>query len=279
MRGSFISGIQDPRRRGDEPAWWFVFRGVEILVVEEQAAVAPEIIPFLPDLDSDVFDIRRRNYIGALTDRHCIAVEVSETFEPPPGFAFRGLRAIHGHVSDDLFQIAGRAAQIVEWDRTHQFCGRCGTPMLYADSERAKRCPRCGLTSFPRLSPAVIMLVEREGKALLAHGAGFPTRMFSCLAGFVEPGESLEEAVEREVLEEAGIAIDGITYFGSQPWPFPHSLMIGFTARHAGGELTIDGVEIDEAGWFAPDELPEIPGKLSIARQLIDDFVERHTRN
>lgn len=278
MRRAFAGGVQYPDRSNDEPVWWFIFRGADLLVIEEGPPAIPAIIPFLPERDAGAFEVMRRNYIGALTGRHCIAVEVSETFEPPPGFAFRGLRAVHGHVPDELFEIAGRAAQIVEWDRTHQYCGRCGTPMVAAETERAKRCPRCGLTSFPRLSPAVIMLVERDGKALLAHGTGFAGRMFSCLAGFVEPGESLEEAVEREVFEEVGIAIDQISYFGSQPWPFPHSLMIGFTARHAGGELAIDGVEIDEAGWFAPDELPDIPGKLSIARQLIDDFVERNTR-
>jgi NAD+ diphosphatase len=276
MKISFTSAIQMPARASQEQAWWFVFRSSELLVIEEPAPHQPGIIPFHADIGALAIEPVRMNYLGTLIDCHCFAVEVADTFVPPLGHTFRGLRAIHGDVPDEIFGVAGRAAQIIEWDRTHQFCGRCGTPMEPAEQERAKRCPRCGLSSFPRLSPAVIMLVERDGKALLAHGAGFSGRMFSCLAGFVEPGESLEEAVAREVREEVGVEIDDITYFGSQPWPFPHSLMIGFTARHAHGEIAIDGVEIEEADWFGPHELPEIPGKLSISRKLIDDFAERH---
>ncbi|GIW04292.1 MAG: hypothetical protein KatS3mg059_0912 [Thermomicrobiales bacterium] len=192
------------------------------------------------------------------------------------GFACCGLRALYGRVSDDLFAVAGRAAQIIEWDRTHQYCGRCGTPTETAPAERAKRCPRCGLLSFPRLSPAIIVLVERGDEVLLARSPHFAEGMYSTLAGFVEPGESLEEAVYREVLEETGIAVTGLQYFGSQPWPFPHSLMIGFTARYAGGEITIDRNEIEDARWFTAFTLPRVPQKLSIARRLIDAFVARY---
>ena len=141
---------------------------------------------------------------------------------------------------------------------------------------RAKECKTCGRLEFPRVSPAVIVLVEREDTLLLARSPGFPGRFFSVLAGFVNPGESLEEAIHREVLEETGITVKDIAYFGSQPWPFPDSLMIGFTARYVSGEIRIDGDEIVEAGWFTPSHLPQIPGKMSIARQLIDWFVEKY---
>ena len=148
--------------------------------------------------------------------------------------------------------------------------------MVHAPSERAKLCPKCGLLSFPRLSPAVIMLVYRGDELLLARNHGFADGFFSVLAGFVEPGESLEEAVEREVHEEVGLDLTEIRYFGSQPWPFPHSLMIGFTARYAGGEIRLQEAELAEAGWFnRRGELPRLPGKLSIARKLIDAFLEQ----
>jgi len=143
-------------------------------------------------------------------------------------------------------------------------------------TERAKRCPKCGLLHFPRLAPAIIVLVERGDKLLMARSRHFASGMYSVLAGFVEPGESLEEAVIREVKEEVGISIKDIQYFGSQSWPFPHSLMIGFTATYEGGEISMDDTEIEDAGWFSIDKLPPLPGKISIARKLIDWFITKH---
>jgi NAD+ diphosphatase len=174
--------------------------------------------------------------------------------------------------------LAARAVQIVDWDRTHRFCGRCGAPLKARETERAKECPKCGLLHFPRLAPAVIVLVERGDQLLMARSRHFAPGVYSVLAGFVEPGEALEEAVEREVLEEVGIRIQDIRYFGSQPWPFPHSLMIGFTARYAGGEIRINDQELEDAGWFTADRLPGQPGKISIARQLIEWFVQKQGR-
>ena len=144
-------------------------------------------------------------------------------------------------------------------------------------AERVRTCSRCSHGAYPRLSPAIIALVERDGRALLARNARFPVPFFSTLAGFVEVGETLEAAVAREIHEEAGVAVTDVRYFGSQPWPFTGSLMIGFTAKWAGGELVADPAELAEAGWFAPDALPRLPPPLSIARQLIDDFVRRAT--
>jgi NAD+ diphosphatase len=142
----------------------------------------------------------------------------------------------------------------------------------------ARQCHACGLTLFPRISPAVIVLVERSGKALLARSSRFQEELYSVIAGFVEPGETLEETVRREVKEETGIDTKNIRYFGSQPWPFPDSLMIAFTARYAGGEIKVDNEEILDAAWFSADQLPTIPGKISIARALIDWFVLKRTK-
>ena len=213
------------------------------------------------------------------------AVGASEIDERSvPSHTWMDLRALFGSVSDDLWALAGRATQVVTWDRDHQYCGRCGSATRPHELDRSRVCPGCGSMAFPRISPAVIMLVERDGgfagssrpEVLLAWGRQFPGRFFSALAGFVEPGESLEQCVAREVREETGIEIDQIRYFGSQPWPFPHSLMVGFNARYVSGEIVVQEAEIVEAGWFGPNELPPVPrGGMSIAGWLIEDWLER----
>jgi NAD+ diphosphatase len=214
------------------------------------------------------------HYLGALDGRGCWAASVDGDLD-----GGLNLHMLWGRVDEDTWTVAGRAVQLVEWDRTHRFCGRCGEPTMPVASERARRCPACGLMAFPRLAPAIIVLVERDdGRALLARGIAFPIPMYSCLAGFVEPGETMEQAVHREVHEEVGIEVEDVRYQASQPWPFPHSLMLGFTARYAGGELRLDEREIVDAGWYAPDELPMIPPAMSIARRLIDDWLARAER-
>jgi NAD+ diphosphatase len=214
--------------------------------------------------------------LGKLDGRRCFAAELVESVVAPEGMEFSGLRGLFGRLDDQLFALAGRAIQIVNWDRTHQFCGSCGARTEDKTDERAKICPKCGLLSFPRLSPAIIVAVVRDSMLLLAHAHHFSEGFYSVLAGFVEPGETLEECVEREVHEEVGLQVKNIRYFGSQPWPFPHSLMIAFTAEYAGGEIRVDEAEIAYADWFAAQALPLIPGKISIARRLIDWFVEEH---
>jgi NAD+ diphosphatase len=215
-------------------------------------------------------------YLGELAGAPCFARLLGDGEAAPEGTDPIALRQLFGALPDDDFGIAGRALGLTAWDRDHRFCGRCGAPTERSQTERVRTCTRCGHGAYPRLSPAIIALVERDGHALLARNARFPLPFFSTLAGFVEVGESLEAAVAREIQEEAGIAVTDIRYFGSQPWPFTGSLMIGFTARWAGGDIVGDPTEIADADWFAPDALPRIPPKLSIARELIDDFVRRH---
>lgn len=198
----------------------------------------------------------------------------------PEGGEWVNLRALFGQIPDAEWVLAGRASQVLAWERDHKFCGRCGTETVHHPIDRARQCEACKLLSFPRISPAVIMLVERDGEngpeVLLAWGRQFPGRFFSALAGFVEPGESLEECVVREVAEETAIEVDQVTYFGSQPWPFPHSMMIGFRARYVSGEISVQEEEIVEADWYGPDNLPPVPrGGMSIAGWLIDDWLER----
>jgi NAD+ diphosphatase len=191
--------------------------------------------------------------------------------------AFHDLRSLYGRLEPDLHDLAGRAIQIVDWDRNHRFCGACGTPTEKATAERSRVCPRCGLSHFPRIAPSMIVAVEREGAILLGRAHYFPPGIHSVLAGFLEPGESAEDAVVREVYEETRIEVTDIKYFGSQPWPYPHSLMLGFQARYAAGEIQVDGAELEAAGWFPADDMPMIfPGNVSIAQWLIRDFLERH---
>jgi len=174
-----------------------------------------------------------------------------------------------------LLAIAARAFQIVEWDRTHRYCGRCGTPTTDRTGERAKECPACSYVAYPRVTPAMMVLVTRGHELLLARSPRFPQGTFSALAGFVEPGETIEDCIRREVREEVGIEIEGIRYFASQSWAFPHSLMIAFNAEYAGGELAPDEIEIAEARWFPWNEVPKLPPSISISRQLIDATVAR----
>ena len=215
-------------------------------------------------------------YLGELDGEPCFARAVVQEGDEPAGTEPVALRQLFGVLSDEEFGVAGRALGLATWERDHRFCGRCGETTERDDHERVRTCTACHHGAYPKLAPAVIMLVERDGRALLARNARFPLPFFSTLAGFVEVGETLEEAVAREVLEEAQVQVTDIRYFGSQPWPFTGSLMIGFTARWAGGEIVPDPTELAEAGWYAPDALPQVPPPLSIARALIDDFVQRN---
>jgi NAD+ diphosphatase len=185
-----------------------------------------------------------------------------------PAHLFVGLPQLAGG-------IAARAFQVVEWDRTHRFCGRCGTPTRDKAGERARQCPACGYVAYPRVSPAMMVLVTREREVLLARANRFPGAMYSALAGFVEPGETIEDCIHREVREEVGVDVTDLRYFASQSWSFPHSLMIAYTARYAGGELKPDPAEIADVRWFGVDALPDLPSTVSIARRLIDTTVAR----
>jgi NAD+ diphosphatase len=185
------------------------------------------------------------------------------------------MRALLMQNETSFFGIASRAWQIALFMRTHKFCGQCGSSMQQIEWEMAIQCSRCQHRCYPRISPCIIVSIRREGKILLAQGKPQRARqMFSTLAGFVESGEKLEEAVHREVFEEVGIKVKNLRYFASQPWPFPHSLMVGFLADFDSGEIKVDGKEILEAYWFEPEKLPNIPPKLSIAGQLIQHTIE-----
>jgi NAD+ diphosphatase len=199
----------------------------------------------------------------------CYAVEV-DRFPAVAGAEAVPLRLVHGLGGEAAFAFAGRAVQLLDWQRNHRFCGHCGTATERLAGEYAMRCPACELIVYPRISPAMMVLIRKGEKLLLARSPHFKAGVFSALAGFVEPGETVEQCVVREVREEVGLEIANLRYFASQPWPFPNSLMIAFFADYAGGQITPDPREIEVAGWYAADELPTLPDPLSLARKLIE---------
>ena len=212
-----------------------------------------------------------RHYLGQLDGLDCWALRLPAA---PDGWRPVPLRAAMMGLSAPLAGLASRAAQVLDWDRTHRFCGACGTATEHQPSERARRCPACGHTAYPRISPAMMALVWRPGEVLLARAPHFVNQMYSALAGFVEAGESIEQCIHREVAEEVGVQVDDLRYYGSQSWPFPNSLMIAFTARWTGGEIVPQAGEIADAQWFPIDALPNIPPRFSISGHLIRDTVQ-----
>ena len=258
-------------------ALWFVFQKDRLLLKTNDNG---GLIPHTRDLAKFNLSLIRKQYLGALNGRQCYAAEMSDTITlvPADGLILQGLRETFGLLEEELIWIAGRANQLVDWSRSHQFCGRCGQPTEDKTEERAKICPACGLINYPRLSPAVIMAVVRDDLLLLASNRRFKPGYYSVLAGFVEPGETLEDCVAREIREEVGLSVANIRYFGSQPWPFPNSLMVAFVADYAGGQIRIDQSEIVDAAWFTAENLPSIPPRITIARHLIDWFVNRNAK-
>jgi NAD+ diphosphatase len=274
---SFVPGAAAPEKTSAHPRWFLVHPAGLVVRSEGDAVTLPE----LADVVDLGLDPRSASYLGQLDGEDCFALPLSAQpgadVSVPEPWSVQGLRSLYPAFGDELFVVAGRGVQLASFVLTHRYCGRCGQPTRPAEREHAVRCEACGLSCYPRIAPAIIVLIRRGELALLGRSPRFPAAMYSTLAGFVEPGESLEQTLAREVREEVGVEVTGIRYFGSQPWPFPHSLMLGFTAQHAGGEIHVDGEEIADARWFSVRDLPNIPPRPSIARKLIDAWIAEVT--
>lgn len=255
--------------RLDGDVIWLVFHQGQVLLTEQMGLPTENIHRFCSE--ASVIE----HYLGKVGGAHCVTVELPADANLPDGHRGYDIRQLLGIFDERRFMLASRAAQVLAWYRNHRFCSRCGTQTSPHISDRAMVCSVCEYRQYPRITPCVIMLVLRDGKALLAHSARFNSQMFSCLAGFMEAGETAEQAVHREVLEETGIRIHNLRYHGSQSWPFPHSLMLGFSAEFLSGDISLDDDELTAADWFSPDNLPMIPPRGSIARSLIDDWLSK----
>ena len=241
----------------------FGFQGSQLLVCENTLALPP--LALLGDVGAEM------HAVGLLGERYCQATWCERDTPAPAGLAWRSMRSLFGELDDDLMGVAARAVQIAEWARTHRYCGACGQPMALLAGERCFKCQACGMMAYPRISPAMMVLIRKGEQVLLALHTASPSKRFTPLAGFLEAGESVEEAVHREVFEEVGLRVHNLQYFSSQSWPFPHSLMIAFTADYLDGEIRVDTSEIEDARWFGPgDEWPEKVPHISVSSILVD---------
>lgn len=285
----FQPGIVPPTPLSGEHYWIAVdsvqgdFQEQSRILLLDDAGPCP--FPLLRSFALTGLDAAHRHYLGTLDNRHVFAVALREQAEgqvdaqsgepmaPPPGMYFADLRHLLRNADPILFALAGRARQIIAWARNHRFCSRCGQPTTAHAHDRAMVCTACDYAQYPRLAPCVIALVTRGDEILLARSPRFPEGVYSTLAGFIEAGENIEEALAREIREEVGVEIARPQYLASQSWPFPHSLMLGFHVAWAGGDIVVDGHEIVDAQWFSSHNLPAIPPPGSISRQLIDTWI------
>ena len=250
---------------------FLIIRGQEVLEdgISGQVALLAE-----DDLKWSSLELLSEHFLGYLDDKALYAAELSQSSNLLDNTKMSTMYALLGRVADSLFTALSRAVQIVEWYRSNQYCGKCSKSLQEDEKERAMKCS-CGNLVYPRISPCVIVLVTKGEELLLAHNKNFPGNFFSTLAGFIEPGESAEHSLRREVLEEVNIEIENIIYYGSQSWPFPSQLMLGFHAEFKSGDIKPDGLEIDKADWFNYQNLPEVPtGNISISGQLIESYIE-----
>ena len=258
-----------------ERKYWFVFCKGDLLL--EKTSEGRYTIPYQEEAPTPLKEWTNVHTITPFGDDDVRTYTIDGPVTDNPRYEMCGLRATYNKLPHELYQIAGKCQEILYWDANTRFCGVCGGPMKM-HTEISKRCTHCGKEIWPLLATAIIVLIHREDKVLLVHARNFRGKFFGLVAGFVETGETLEEAVVREVHEEVGIKIKNIRYFASQPWPYPCGLMVGFTADYVSGELHLQRSELDDAGWFDRDHLPPVPDKMSIARQLIDSWLEESSK-
>jgi len=269
-QGVFVPGHRGPAQVEGEVACC-LFHGNRVFVARAGGR------PVLPRVDVDACGIAldAAHYLGTLDGAHCYGMALPRGAALPQGLELLGMRALILEGDELVAGIAGQAFQLIEWARTHRHCGACGQPTLRHAADRALECPDCKLVFYPRISPVMMALVYRDNEILLTRKPGYAPGRYTVVAGFVEAGESLEQCLAREVREEVGVEIRNPRYYGSQPWPFPNSLVMAFSAEWAGGEVVPDGTELEDARWFSIDALPELPEAVHVSRQLIEDTLAR----
>ena len=256
--------------QANNPVLLFIFSGNKLLIHQNKTEAS---LPTKTAKLEQQLLFSQQHHIGTYKNQACYVISIPKNTPIPNGMQLISLRQFINYIDTELFMLAARAFQLLQWDKNHRYCGHCATPMYTDYQERVKRCPHCKLVNYPRISPAVIMRITDGDKILLSRSPHFAAGLYSVQAGFVEIGESLEQTVAREIKEETNLQVKNIRYFGSQPWPFPNSLMLAFTADYAGGELKINPQELEDAAWYTSDSLPKLPTQQSIARQMINDFI------
>ena len=250
-----------------------------IICLKDQEFLTSKTSDFLIFEDDDLkwseMEFINQQFIGYLNNKPCFISELTNGSKVDDNLILTPLRNLLGRIPDSLFTVCARSLQLSEWKRNNQFCGTCGSKMTSHETERAMFCKCNDLLIYPRISPCIIVLVTKGEELLLAHNKNFPGPFYSTLAGFIEAGESAESAIHREIYEEVKVKVKNIKYFGSQSWPFPSQLMLGFHAEYLEGEIIPDGEEIDSADWFHYQKLPQVPtGNISISGQLIESYIE-----
>ena len=250
------------------------------LILRNQEFLTSKTSEFLlfeeDDLKWSEMEMINKEFIGYLNDKPCFLTELTNESKLDEDLLLTPLRNLLGRIPDSLFTICSRSLQLSEWTRNNRFCGSCGSKMNRHETERAMSCECNNILVYPRISPCIIVLVTKGEQLLLAHNKNFPGTFYSTLAGFIEAGESAESAIHREIYEEVKVNVKNIEYFGSQSWPFPSQLMLGFHAEYLDGDITPDGEEIDLADWFHYKDLPQVPtGNISISGQLIESYIEK----
>lgn len=259
--------LQSPDRDPGGSGVWVLLRGGEMLVAADSNG--PVLVqgetPPLPLYGEAL-------YLGSWDGLPCRLGRVEKGAEVSDALSRYDLLAGDPQLPIDLLSLGGLARQVLHWEGNSRYCSKCGVIMQRLPGEWGKRCPGCGAHHFPHIHPCVIVIVRRPGEVLLTRKAEWPAGRYSLVAGFLDFGECLEEAVAREVMEETGIRVCNVRYAGSQGWPFPSQLMTGFVADYAGGDVVVEEAELEDAGWFAVDDLPLLPPRRSIARYLIDTY-------
>ncbi len=258
-----------PEPADGKPVWFFIFNGNKLLVKVTGDNIT---VPVKTTIDELKIRTLAKFYLGKLDGYDCYCIDTGDNAATQEGMVFRKFYTLLGQIDEEIFMLAGKAYHILNWDKKNRYCGTCGANTETKLDELAKVCHKCGNIIYPKISPAVIVAVLKGNEILLAQAKNFKENMYSLVAGFVEPGETFEDCVQREVFEEVGIKVKNLKYFGSQPWPFPDSLMVGYTAEYESGEILIDGNEIISAGWFTSRNMPNTPTGGSIAGQIINWF-------
>ncbi len=269
----FIKGI-DTGIIPDNNALLFAFKNYEILLVK--TSKNNFTLPTIKNFENSPVQFNSLEFIGKFHDKNCFNINFNTNIELPEYFTFENIRSTFNIFDFDHFQVIGYAYHLGRWDIDTKYCGKCGNKTERAPDEKAKKCTSCDHIIYPKISPAIIVAILKNDDILLASNNRFKKNLYSILAGFVDPGESLEECVHREVMEEVGIRIKNIRYYDSQPWPFPDSLMVGFFADYYSGQIKVNDEELSDAAWFNRKNMPELPASFSIARRMINSYVEKN---